>query len=80
MAAMRLLFLVVLVVVSISATLATQPSKVAKDPHVYNVPLNIPQGPNTIFQETFDDDSWLDRWVVSEHPDYTGACGLFFAC
>lgn len=42
------------------------------DPHIFHVPSKIPQGPHTIFQETFDNDEWQDKWVLSESPDYTG--------
>lgn len=51
-------------------------SEASASQNTQNIPLKpkiIPQGPNTIFLETFDDESWEKRWVKSDKEDYTGA-------
>lgn len=32
----------------------------------------ITRADNTVFSEKFDDGSWEDRWIISEHPDVLG--------
>ena len=63
----RVISIVLLCTIGLASATETQ-----DDPHIYRVPKIIPQGPNTIFQETFDGEDWIKRWVISEKEGYEG--------
>lgn len=61
------------IVVLISVWSASKASTPQNDENNSAQAKIIPQGPNTIFLETFDDETWEKRWVKSDKDDYTGA-------